>query len=116
MSNMGRLHPSNQALNQQQQEELAEWQKLIWKAAIANADNPLGYRLLDAHMSAIAGILSQTRTDTIDEVLKALPDNQKTTDSPRNSVHQMADEAYVNGHNDAISKVKTALEGMKEVR
>lgn len=34
-------------------DKLVEIQELLWKAAVANADNPLGYRVLDALMAEV---------------------------------------------------------------
>lgn len=46
-------------------DDLLEIQKLIWQAVALNHDNPLGYKLLDAHFAAIQALIAQAEIDAL---------------------------------------------------
>jgi len=59
-------------INPELREQLETEKQLVWNAAIANQDNPLGSSILDAHFSRIESVVAKAITEArIDELKSA---------------------------------------------
>jgi len=95
-------------MSTQDMDDLNEWKRLIWKAVLANKDNPLQERLLDAHFEAI---LATQRAKDKAAVLEALP---KRARQPNHLKGGSICKDWIIGHNICLDQVRQVVEAVYE--